>query len=73
MPIQNTVITQWIIFGLTLLTGIGLLVAQFVGAGNFSTAAIITLVVSALQLVLTQITKQDQAVVIKNYKKAGIK
>jgi hypothetical protein len=72
MPMQNTVVTQWIVFGLTLLTGIGLLVAQFVGAGNFTTPAIITLVVSALQFVLTQITKSDQRAIIAAYKRFGL-
>ena len=69
LPLQNTIVTQWIVFGLTLLTGIGLLVAQFVGAGNFTTAAVVTLIVSALQFVLTQVTKSDQAKAIAEMKR----
>jgi hypothetical protein len=64
MPLQNTVITQWIVFGLSLAAGIGSLVAQFLGAGNYTPSAVVSLVVAALMFALTQITKQDQKTIM---------
>ena len=59
-PLKNTIITQWVIFGITLAAGILGLVAQFLGAGNFAPASIVSLIAAALLFVLTIITKGDQ-------------
>ena len=60
MPIQNTIVTQWVIFGISIAIAIGSVVAQFLGAGNYTPAAIVSAVIAVLMAVLTQITKSDQ-------------
>ena len=60
IPLQNTQITQWVVFGLSLAAGIGSLLAQFLGAGNFTPEAITLFIVAVLMFVLTQVTKSDQ-------------
>ena len=64
MPIQNTVVAQWITFGLTLASTILFSVAQILTKGDFTPAAIVSGAASILLLVLTQITKMDQNKVI---------
>ena len=48
-PMNNTVVYQWVVFGLSLAAGIGSLLAQFLGTGNYTPEAI----------TLTQITKSE--------------
>ena len=69
LPLQNTVVLQWIIFGITLAIGILGLVAQFMQAGNFTLPAILSLAVAVLMFVLTQVTKSDQAKAIAEMKR----
>lgn len=70
MPLQNTIVTQWIVFGLSLAAGIGSLLAQFLGAGNFTPEAIVLFVVAVIMFVLTQITKSDQNKILAQLKGA---
>jgi ABC-type anion transport system duplicated permease subunit len=58
-PMNNTTVYQWVVFGLSLAAGIGSLLAQFLGTGNYTPEAITLFVVAVLMLVLTQITKSE--------------
>lgn len=69
LPLNNTIVTQWIVFSVSLLAGIGSLLAQFLGAGNFTPEAITLFIVAVLMFVLTQITKSDQKQIIAYQKK----
>jgi hypothetical protein len=68
MPISNTVVTQWIIFGLTLASTVLFSVAQILSKGDFTPAAIVSGVASILVLILTQITKADQTKIVNQLK-----
>ena len=69
LPLQNTVVMQWIIFGLSVAATVGSVVAQFLGAGNYTPAAIASGIVAILLAILTQVTKSDQAKAIAEMKR----
>ena len=68
MPLQNTIVYQWIVFGITLASTILFSVAQILSKGDFTPAAIVSGVASILVLVLTQITKVDQNKIVSQLK-----
>ena len=68
MPISNTIVSQWIVFGLTLASTVLFSVAQILSKGDFTPAAIVSGVASILVLILTQITKADQTKIVNQLK-----